>query len=189
MVTLMSPRHLELSLHSGSSVPCNLTWRIEEGYLRAASWGQHGESITLGLWGPGDLVIPTLIAVDPLQLLALSSIRLVEVSPSGEDREAFLLGQSQQISTLLKFSRTRPAEARLFELLIWIGSRFGRVSRRGVSLSFDELNLTHRNLAEISGLTRVTVTKAISQFRQAGSLVREGEDDWLFQEPSNKREA
>lgn len=189
MVAVMSPRHLELSLHSGASVPCNLSWRIEAGYLRAASWGQHGESITLGLWGPGDLVIPALMAVDPLQMLALSSICLLEASPSGEDREAFLLGQSQQISTLLKFSRTRPAEARLFELLLWIGSRFGRVSRRGVSLSFEELNLTHRNLAEISGLTRVTVTKAISQFRQAGSLVREGEDDWLFPEPSGRREA
>jgi hypothetical protein len=42
------------------------------------------------------------------------------------------------------------------------------------------MNLTHRNLADISGLTRVTVTKAMSQFRQAGTLVREGEDDWLF---------
>lgn len=33
-----------------------------------------------------------------------------------------------------------------------------------------------------AGLTRVTVTKAISQFRQAGSLVREGDDDWLIPE-------
>ena len=48
-----------------------------------------------------------------------------------------------------------------------------------MSLCFEELHLTHRNLAEISGLTRVTVTKAISQFRQTGSLVREGQDDWL----------
>jgi CRP-like cAMP-binding protein len=91
-----------------------------------------------------------------------------------------LVRQSQQISTLLKFTRTRPAEARLFQLLTWMGERFGRVSRRGVSLCFEDLNLTHRNLAEISGLTRVTVTKAISQFRQAGYLVREGEDEWLL---------
>ena len=182
MVAVMTPRHLELSLHSGSSVPSNLSWRIADGYLRAASWAQHGESFTLGIWGPGDLVIPPLMGIDPLQLWALSAIRLVEITPNSNDREAFLVGQSQQISTLLKLSRTRPAEARLFELLTWMGERFGRVSRRGVSLSFEELNLTHRNLAEISGLTRVTVTKAISQFRQAGSLVWEGEDDWLLPE-------
>jgi CRP-like cAMP-binding protein len=161
-------------------VPCNLSWRIEDGYLRVASWGDQGESVTLGLWGPGDLVIPPLMVFDPLQLSALSTIRLVETSPNTLERETFLVSQSQQISTLLKLSRTRPAEVRLFQLLTWMGERFGRVSRRGVSLCFEELNLTHRNLAEISGLTRVTVTKAISQFRQAGTLVREGQDEWLL---------
>lgn len=182
MVAVMTSRHLELSLHPGSTIPCNLSWRIEDGYLRVTSWGDQGESFTLGIWGPGDLVIPALMAFDPLQLSALSTIRLVEATPNPDQREAFLVSQSQQISTLLKLSRTRPAEVRLFRLLTWMGERFGRVSRRGVSLCFEDLNLTHRNLAEISGLTRVTVTKAISQFRQAGTLVREGEDDWLLAE-------
>jgi CRP-like cAMP-binding protein len=182
MVAVMTSRHLELSLHPGSTVPCNLSWRIEDGYLRVASLGDQGESFTLGIWGPGDLVIPPLMAFDPLQLSALSTIRLVETSPNWDEREGFLVRQSQQISMLLRLSRTRPAELRLFQLLTWIGERFGRVSRRGVSLCFEELNLTHRNLAEISGLTRVTVTKAISQFRQTGTLVREGEDDWLLAE-------
>lgn len=182
MIAIMNSRHLELTLHPGSSVPCNLSWRVEDGYLQAATWGEHGEACTLGIWGPGDLVIPQLMVVDCLQLLALSAVRLQEASPNREEREAFLVGQSQQITTLLKLSRTRPAEARLFQLLTWMGQRFGRVSSRGVSLCFEELNLTHRNLAEISGLTRVTVTKAISQFRQTGSIVREGDDDWLIPE-------
>ncbi len=182
MNTVMMSRHLELSLHPGSSVPCNLSWRIEDGYLQVASWGEQGESFTLGLWGPGDLVIPSLITSSPLQLLALSAVRIQEASPSPEERESFLVLQSQQMSTLLKLSRTRPAEARLFQLLHWMGQRFGRVSRRGVSLCFEEMNLTHRNLAEISGLTRVTVTKAISHFRHTGALVREGADDWLLAE-------
>lgn len=188
MVAVMTSRQLELSLHPGSTVPCNLSWRIEEGYLRVDSWGEHGESFTLGIWGPGDLVIPALMAFDPLQLSALSKIRLKEAAPNPEERETFLVCQSQQLSTLLKFSRTRPAETRLFRLLTWMGERFGRVSRRGVSLCFDDLNLTHRNLAEISGLTRVTVTKAISQFRQAGALLREGEDDWLLAESWNRKD-
>lgn len=182
MVAVMTSRQLELNLHPGSTVPCNLSWRVEEGYLRVDSWGDHGESFTLGIWGPGDLVIPALMAFDPLQLSALSRIRLVEATPKSDERETFLISQSKQLSTLLKLSRTRPAEARLFRLLTWMGARFGRVSRRGVSLCFEELNLTHRNLADISGLTRVTVTKAMSQFRQAGALIREGEDDWLLAE-------
>jgi biotin operon repressor len=44
------------------------------------------------------------------------------------------------------------------------------------------MNLTHRHLAEISGLTRVTVTKAISHFRQEGYLLKEGCDELLLRQ-------
>ena len=62
---------------------------------------------------------------------------------------------------------------------MWLGERFGRVSSRGVSLSFNDMNLTHRHLAELSGTTRVTVTKALARFRQEGSLIKEGADELL----------
>jgi len=178
----MTARDLHLSLQAAAAVPSNLNWRIEDGYLRVASWSDQGESCTFGLWGPGDLVIPSLITVAPLQLQALSSARVEEADPSPQEREAFLLDQSLQTSTLLRLSRTRPAESRLFQLLLWIGERFGRVSSRGVSLSFEDMNLTHRHLAEISGLTRVTVTKAISHFRQEGYLLKDGPDELLLRE-------
>ena len=187
----MTARDLHLSLQAAAAVPSNLNWRIEDGYLRVASWSDQGESCTFGLWGPGDLVIPSLITVAPLQLQALSSARVEEADPSPQEREAFLLDQSLQTSTLLRLSRTRPAESRLFQLLLWIGERFGRVSSRGVSLSFEDMNLTHRHLAEISGLTRVTVTKAISHFRQEGYLLKDGPDELLLREalPQLQRQA
>lgn len=178
----MSARDLHLSLQAAAAVPSTLNWRIEDGYLRVASWSDRGEPFTVGLWGPGDLVIPSLITIAPLQLLALSAARVEEVQPTQEQREAFLLAQSLQASTLLRLSRVRPAESRLFQLLLWIGERFGRVSSRGVSLSFDDMNLTHRHLGEISGLTRVTVTKAITHFRQQGYLLKEGDDELLLRQ-------
>jgi CRP-like cAMP-binding protein len=178
----MTARDLQLSLQAAAAVPCNLNWRVEDGYLRVASWSDQGETCTFGLWGPGDLVIPSLIAIKPLKLLALSSARVEEAVPSPQERETFLLDQSLQCSTLLRLSRIRPAELRLFQLLLWIGERFGRVNSRGVSLSFDDMNLTHRHLAEISGLTRVTVTKAISHFRQEGYLLKDGPDELLLRE-------
>lgn len=182
MYPAMSARDLHLSLQASTAVPCNLNWRVEDGYLRVASWNAQGERFTLGLWGPGELVIPSLIAVAPLQLLALSAARVEEASPSAEEREAFLFHQSLQIATLLRLSRCRPAELRMFQLLLWIGERFGRVSSRGVSLSLEDMNLTHRLLAELSGLTRVTVTKAMSHFRQEGFLVKDGPDELLLRE-------
>jgi|LakMenEpi03Aug12_release.lakeMendotaPanAssembly.Ray.scaffolds.fasta_scaffold23446_5 biotin operon repressor len=182
MPTAMTARDLHLSLQAGAAVPSNLNWRIEDGYLRVTSWSDQGEACTFGLWGPGELVIPALITVAPLQLLALSSTRIEERNPSPEEREIFLLDQCLQTSTLLRLSRTRPAESRLFQLLLWIGERFGRVSSRGVSLSLEDMNLTHRQLAEISGLSRVTVTKAISHFRQEGYLLKDGADELLLRE-------
>jgi hypothetical protein len=189
MHPVMTARELHLNLQAAAAVPCNLNWRIEDGYLRVACWSEQGELCTFGLWGPGDLVIPSLITVAPLQLLALSSARVEEADPSPAEREAFLLDQSLQTATLLRLSRTRPAESRLFQLLLWIGERFGRVSSRGVSLSFDDMNLTHRHLAEISGLTRVTVTKAISRFRHEGYLCKEGSDELLLREALPHRQS
>jgi hypothetical protein len=178
----MTAHDQHLSLQATAALPCESNWRIDDGFLRVASCGDEGQSCTFALWGPGDLVIPSLITVTPVQLLALSSARVEEAIPSPQEREAFLLDQSLQSSTLLRLSRIRPAESRLFQLLLWIGERFGRVNSRGVSLSFDDMNLTHRHLAEISGLTRVTVTKAISHFRQQGYLRKEGPDELLLHE-------
>lgn len=178
----MTARQLHLTLQAAARLPSNFSWRIDEGYLRVASWSDRGETLTLGLWGPGDLVMPSLIAMEPIQLLSLSAGLVEEVVPTAEERERFLLNQALQTSTLLRLSRTRPAESRLFQLLLWMGERFGRVSQRGVSLSFEDMNLTHRHLAEISGLTRVTVTKAISHIRQAGYLLKEGPDELLVRE-------
>ena len=139
MPEVMPDSPFRFTLGSGQSLLCHLGWRIEDGYLRMTSWSDQAETITLGLWGPGDLVIPSLIELEPV-------------------------------------------ETRLFRLLVWLGERFGRVSRRGVSLSFQEMNLTHRQLAEIAGMTQVTVTKALSHYRQAGMMVREGNDELLVGE-------
>ncbi len=180
MPSLMSDRSLRLSLGSGESLPCNVAWRVDDGYLRVVSWGEQADPLTLGIWGPGDLVIPALIGVEPIELLSLSSVQVDEALPTIDEQQRFLIDQLRQTSSLLRLSRVRPAETRLLQLLLWLGQRFGRVSSRGVSLSFDDMNLTHRQLAEISGTTRVTVTKALSRFRQEGHLLKDGPDALLL---------
>jgi CRP-like cAMP-binding protein len=76
---------------------------------------------------------------------------------------------------LLQLTRIRPAEARLFNLLIWLGERFGTTTDQGRSVPLEAMNLTHRQLAEMSSVSRVTVTKSLGQFRQRGWLQRVGE--------------
>jgi CRP-like cAMP-binding protein len=170
---------LRFTLGSGQSLPSHLCWRVEDGYVRMTNWSDQAEMITLGLWGPGDLVIPSLIGLEPIELVTLSPVQVVETKASLQEERRFLIDQVGQASALLLLSRVRPVETRLFRLLLWLGERFGRVSHRGVSLSFQEMNLTHRHLAELAGMTRVTVTKALSHYRQTGLLIREGEDELL----------
>lgn len=92
MPSLMSDRSLRLSLRPGESLPCNVSWRIDDGYLRVVSWGIQADPLTLGIWGPGDLVIPGLIGVEPMELLSLSAVQVEEVVPTSEEKQCFLCG-------------------------------------------------------------------------------------------------
>lgn len=185
MSVIMSDSILRLRLGAGEHLPCNLSWHVDDGYLRLSSWGEHAEQFTLGLWGPGDLVIPSLIGVQPLELTALSSVRVEAHEATAAEKQLFLEDQIQQASKLLQFTRVRPAELRLLKLLMWLGHRFGRVNSRGISLSFDDMNLTHRHLAELAGMTRVTVTKTLSRLRQEQILISDGTDELLRPERCN----
>ena len=72
--------------------------------------------------------------------------------------------------SILEINRIRSAERRLLILLRWIGLRFGQVNSRGYRLSLKDMNLTHRALAEVWGLTRVTVTKNLNRYKSLGLL-------------------
>lgn len=45
------------------------------------------------------------------------------------------------------------------------------------------MNLMHRNLADMTGMTRVTVTKALIRFRQEGRLLKQGDEELLRLDP------
>jgi hypothetical protein len=58
MTATLLKRPLQLTLHPQDILPEGMSWRLHEGYVRAATWDLEGESITLGLWGaagPADL--------------------------------------------------------------------------------------------------------------------------------------
>jgi CRP-like cAMP-binding protein len=92
-----------------------------------------------------------------------------------------LLGRERKIlAELLAIQRIRSVNARLIKLLQRIARSFSQVNSHGYRLSLSELNLTHRQLAELCGLTRVTATKILSRFRLGGQLLAVGESDLLI---------
>ncbi|WP_216904381.1 Crp/Fnr family transcriptional regulator [Synechococcus sp. CCY 9618] len=175
----MPARPLRLNLRADDHLPADTSWRIDDGYIRANTWNEEGESITLGIWGPGELVTPTGSGVTPYELISLTRVVVEEWKPSDAEILDFLRDQITQTAHLLQIHRVRPADARLLRLLHWIGGRFGRISSSGTTLSLEDMNLTHRHLADIAGMTRVTVTKSLTRFRSKGLVVKVSEADLL----------
>lgn len=172
----MTEGGLQLTLESGQYLPTQLCWRVTQGYLRATGKTDMAETFTLGIWGPGEIVIPTLLScTKPLELRALAMARVQEHHPDQEDLNGCFENQVQQLSMLLQLSHIRPVDARLLILLIWLSDRFGFDTLQGRCLPLEAMNLTHRQLAEMASVSRVTVTKSLGNFRQQGLLQRDGE--------------
>ena len=91
--------------------------------------------------------------------------------------------QIRNTEEIFEINRIRSADERLLRLLLWIGSRFDQVNSRGHRFSLKDMNLTHRALAEVCGLTRVTVTKNLNRYKTLGILQKVSEADWLI--PAN----
>jgi CRP-like cAMP-binding protein len=177
MATTNAPSPLRLTLLPNDVLPEGLIWRIQDGYIRTTTWDQEGESLTLGLWGPGDLVSNLHSALDPVEVQCLSTVVVEQVHPSEAETLALLRQQIRNTEEIFEINRIRSAERRLLSLLRWIGVRFGQVNSRGTRLSLKEMNLTHRALAEVCGLTRVTVTKNLNRYKTLGLLHRVGDAD------------
>jgi CRP-like cAMP-binding protein len=177
--SLLTPT-LRLSLPANNPLPHNLNWKIEEGYVRTFAWDTEGETITLGIWGPGEWVTTAFSSSQAIELQCLTPVVASQFHPTAADIDQLLRRQLQNIEEIFQLNRIRSADQRLLALLTWIGSRFGQVSASGYRLSFKELNFTHQSLAELCGLTRVTVTKALSRYREIGTLQKLSPEDWFI---------
>lgn len=180
MTASLLKRPLRLTLHPQDVLPEGMSWRLHEGYVRSATWDPEGDPITLGIWGPGSVISSDDPAVEPLELQCLTTVVVEHLEPSADERQQHLLQERRMLGELLVIQRIRAADRRLLALLSWIGHAHGQISSRGCRLSLSELNLTHRALADLCGLTRVTVTKLLSRFRVEGQVVAVSDTDLLI---------
>jgi hypothetical protein len=180
MTASLLKRPLRLTLHPQDALPEGMSWRLHEGYVRTTTWDLDGESITLGLWGPGDVISSEHPALEAVELQCLTTVVVEHLVLSGEDERRYLRRERQMLAELHTIHRIRSGEQRLLALLSWIGRSFGQVNSHGCRLSLSELNLTHRALADLCGLTRVTVTKLLSRFRLEGRLISVSDSDLLI---------
>jgi hypothetical protein len=82
----------------------------------------------------------------------------------------------QQLQELLIIRSSKRIEERLLKLLTWMGNRFGFQQEAGIELEF---LLTHQDLAEVLGTTRVTITRTMGKLESQG-VIRHLTQRWLF---------
>ena len=171
---------LHLTLQPGSVLPDNLSWKILEGYIVTNYWDEEEETIALGIWGQGDWVTTSYSALKPIEIQCISTAVVEQFEPTAEDINQLLLQQIKNLEEIFQLNRIRAADQRLITLLTWIGRRFGQVSTRGYRFSLKDMRLTHKTLADICGLTRVTVTKALNRYKVDRILQQVSKDDLLI---------
>ncbi len=147
----------------------NHLWQIQQGFVRTLTWDEDGTVITVGLWGVGDLVGRSLSQLQPYQLECLTAVDACPLPLPLCQTDGLLLSHVQQMEQLLCMLQCKSVERRLWQLLQWLAQRFGCSTEQGWVIN---LPLTHQEMAETIGTTRVTITRLLNQFEQDGRLQR-----------------
>lgn len=148
----------------------NYLWQIESGVVRTLTWLEDGTTITLGLWGVGDVVSRVLSKAEPYQMECLTPVEatILPLDRWHQVNEA-LISHIQQFQEFLEILHCRSVDASLLRLLNWLANKFGHAVERGQLIN---LRLTHQEIAEIIGTTRVTVTRVLNEFEHQGIIER-----------------
>jgi CRP-like cAMP-binding protein len=173
--TLTSTPNKQLTQHlftRRSIIPLkhDVLWRIERGIVRTLTWNEDGTCITLGYWGPGDIVGYPLSKINPYQIECLTSVEAIITPPQlwHEDIKA-LLSHIQQGEELISILHRKPTSLKLWLFLVWLSEKFGRDLEQGKLI---DLNITHQDISEVLNTTRVTVTRILQQFEEEGKILR-----------------
>jgi CRP-like cAMP-binding protein len=148
----------------------DVLWRIKTGIVRTMTWDEEGNQIVLGLWNEGDVVGSLMSTLEPYQIQCLNDVE-VEILPSilWEQASTAIITHCQQTQKLLSIAHCRTIDLKLKKFLVWLSDKFGQPCDHGVTIA---IKLTHQDIADTIGSTRVTMTRSLNQLRVQGLLSR-----------------
>ncbi|MBE9035353.1 Crp/Fnr family transcriptional regulator [aff. Roholtiella sp. LEGE 12411] len=165
----------------------NNLWKIQAGFVRTFTYLEDGTTVALGLWGPGDIVGKALSKLEPHQMECLTKVEATML-PLEEWPQIteILLAHIQQAEELMVIRSYKKVDTMLIKLLAWLSKKFGSEVEKGRLI---DMRLTHEDLAEMLGSTRVTITRILGQFEQEGlidrlslhRIVLREEDIWYYE--------
>lgn len=145
-------------------------WLIEQGAVRTLTWNEEGTVVTLGYWGSGDVVGQPLSNLQPYQIECLTNVEACFIPLNQSCRILDSIWRHiKQTEELLCIVHLERIPQRLQYFLSWLARKFGRRVEAGQLI---DLRITHQELAEVLGTTRVTVTRQLKVFEQDGIISR-----------------
>lgn len=174
MATFTPPRSKPQQFSRREMIPLqsHQIWRIDSGCARTITGNEEGEVITLGFWRSGEFVSQSLFDLNPYQIECLTGVEASLLLIESWDYQQVLMShvqqsQAQQAQELLIILRSKHMESRLLNFLKWLTQQFGQATTQGWWI---DLRLTHQDIADAIGTTRVTITRLLKQLEKAGVI-------------------
>ncbi len=150
-------------------------WQVCQGLVQLSTLCQNGEEVWLGWVEPSSFFGQWFSLLETYQAIALSDVHLMwfsltEINTSPRLAQLVLpqmVRRMRQTEALLAISGQRRVEERLQQLLMLMKREIGQPVAEGTRLG---VRLTHQNLANAIGTTRVTVTRLLSKLKSEGLI-------------------
>jgi CRP-like cAMP-binding protein len=163
-------RHQTFTHRQLVPVPSKGLLRIERGAVRTVTWSDRGTPITLGYWGVGDAIGQPLSGVQPYRIECKTHVEISYIPANLCDQSLEeIFAHIQQTQEFFCIVRNESLRDRLLQLLILLGKKFGREVAQGLLI---DLRLTHQELSEAIGITRITVTRLMARLEEEGFIDR-----------------
>ena len=145
-------------------------WLIIEGVVKSSTTNNKGENVTLSYWGKND-VVGKPFSSDSLYILeCVQPVKAEKIYiQDWQKLSSAILRHGQQIKELTYIIRTGKVPQRLLSLLGWLANKSSDQLNPHKSINF---NITHQELSEIMGVSRITVTKILNQLEEQGLVSR-----------------
>lgn len=167
------PNHIKRQIFAPSElIPLQSEhlWLLQLGVVKVSAWTQEGNPLTLGYWGKDDLIGKPLNLVHPCRAKCMTYVEAFCIPMKQIGCIADLVVKNtQQTEELLSILHSETIYERLCNMLAWLGRKFGIAVEIGILI---DLRITHQDLAETIGATRVSVTKLINQLEKESFLTR-----------------
>lgn len=167
----------------------NNIWVVCRGIVRLSTFDSDGDEVSLGfVFQDMPFGLP-LTHVNPYDATGLTDVVLmrvheqeIEQSPLLAQRMQFQLNRrQQQVATLMTLVNQHPVSRRLQKLLLLLAREVGEQTLDGLRIN---VRLTHQQLTDFTGITRVTCTRILGLLQKRGWLSLDQTHHFILHESS-----